>query len=637
MRVRLAEGQFCVDDGQKSFTPSAAEIYSVIFEGAQSLRDVSLSPTDFAACNVKFIEYVADAFITLEVVVGTTGPAISCVFRASAGAAEAVVPLKEDAPLDYVILNGRWMPLAAGAVEEAKDILGKADVSSFGPITLGEYMKLSRCRGLSMNVVDRTANALSAMAIAPALKGDVPERFVGKLYDYQLDGFRWLSFMARNGLGGIIADEMGLGKTVQVICMLLEGKMRNPAPNLVIAPTTVLENWRRELARFAPSLNVLVHSGSHRTGFASELSLHDVVISSLETAVADVSLFRNVAWSVVVIDEAQNIKNPQAKRSVRLKTIPRACAVAMTGTPVENRLQDLWSITDFVLPSLLGSLEDFELRHPDTIHGASLLEPVISPLLLRRTVAQVAGDLPERIDIPQLLELDARSADAYEAIRLAIIGENGKGAGLAVLQRLRMFCTHPWLTSDLTDVTDAADCSTKIRRLFEIVEEIVDGRGKVIVFTSYSGSIDLIREEIRTRYGIFVDAIDGRVPISERQNKVDAFAAHASSAMLVLNPRAAGVGLNITAANHVIHFNLEWNPAVEDQASARVYRRGQTRTVTVHRFFYINTVEEIINDRLQRKRDLAEAAIVGTDGREQDVDDILRAIRISPVHAAQNK
>jgi SNF2 family DNA or RNA helicase len=279
----------------------------------------------------------------------------------------------------------------------------------------------------------------------------------------------------------------------------------------------------------------------------------------------------------------------------------------------------------------LGSLGEFERRHPDTIGGASLLEPVVSPLILRRTVAEVAGDLPERINIPQPLELDAESAAAYEAIRSAAALEHSKGAGLAVLQKLRMFCTHPWLAKNFENVADASLCSIKMKRLFEIIEEIVGSDGKAIVFTSYSESVDLIRTEIASRFGIYTDFIDGRVEIMERQEKVDSFSAQKSSAVLVLNPKAAGVGLNITAANHVIHYNLEWNPAVEDQASARAHRRGQTRAVTVHRLFYLNTVEEIIDDRMSRKRDLANAAIIGTDGQENDVSDILNALRISPV------
>jgi SNF2 family DNA or RNA helicase len=630
MSVRLEDGCFRVGEGSESFSPNAGEIFSVVFEEVQNIRGVSATAKDFEDCGVRFAEFVADPFISLEVE-KVKGHPISCLFFARSGGAEAFVSRDRQGVLDYVIIAGRWMPLPAGAVEEANRILSKLGASNFGTITLAQYMKLSRWRDLGVSIEDRTANALSAATVAPALEGELPVDFQGTLYAYQEDGFRWLSFMVRNGLGGVIADEMGLGKTVQVICLLLEASQNKKTPNLVIATTTLLENWRRELSRFAPSLNILVHSGGRRTGYPSELSGHDVVICSYDTAVIDVSLFKNVRWNLIVLDEAQNIKNPMAKRSIQLKTIPRVCAIAMSGTPVENRLQDLWSITDFVLPSLLGSLPEFERRHPDTVSGASLLEPVVSPLILRRTVSEVASDLPERIDIPQPLELDERSAQEYEAIRAAASAEHSKGAGLAALQKLRMFCTHPWLADKFRDTVDALDCSVKMRRLFEIIEEIAESDGKVIIFTSYSGSIDLIRSEISTRFGIFSDAIDGRVAIPERQKKVDTFTSCKSPAALVLNPKAAGVGLNITAANHVIHFNLEWNPAVEDQASARAHRRGQTRAVTVHRLFYVNTVEEIINDRMQFKRGLADAAIVGTQGHDSDVNDIVRALRISPV------
>ncbi|MGD1075846.1 MAG: DEAD/DEAH box helicase [Thermodesulfovibrionales bacterium] len=491
-------------------------------------------------------------------------------------------------------------------------------------------MKILRSSSGALSIEDRTERALWASTVAPTLQGAPPKAFIGSLYPYQLDGFRWLSFMAQSGLGCIVADEMGLGKTIQVICLLLEAVEQKRRPNLVISPATVLENWRRELARFAPLLHVLVHSGSQRTGFPDKLLCHDVVITSFETAVADISLLRNVQWNVVVVDEAQGIKNPDAKRTIQLKTLPRTCAVAVTGTPVENRLKDLWSIADFVLPSLLGSLSEFEIRHPDTVEGAAVLEPIVSPLILRRSVVEVASDLPERIDIPQPLELDDASAQAYEIIRAE--ASSGKGsAGLAAVTTLRMFCTHPWLTGHLLNVGDAVRCSTKLSRLFEVIEEMAMGGGKAIIFTSYHESINLLVSEINAHFGIPVDFIDGRIAVPLRQQKVDALAATEAAAVLVLNPKAAGTGLNITAANHVIHFNLEWNPAVEDQASARSHRRGQARAVTVHRFFYVNTIEEIINDRMQRKRQLATTAVVGTDGQAQEMDDILRALRISPV------
>jgi SNF2 family DNA or RNA helicase len=196
-----------------------------------------------------------------------------------------------------------------------------------------------------------------------------------------------------------------------------------------------------------------------------------------------------------------------------------------------------------------------------------------------------------------------------------------------------MFCAHPWLQNQFTSVADATACSVKLRRLFEILEEIVLSGGKALVFTSYQAAVDLIVTEVARRFQIPTDFIDGRVPVCDRQPKVDAFAKWEGPALLALNPKAAGTGLNITAANHVIHYNLEWNPAVEDQASARAHRRGQTRPVTVHRLFYVNTVEDVISERMIRKRELAKAAVVGTDGSEHDVDDLIRAIRVSPVSA----
>jgi SNF2 family DNA or RNA helicase len=631
MPVKLVNSNILeVFNDQASFFPAAEEIYATVFESARNLRGVSVSQEEFVATGLDFSREAADPLVVLESSAHPGAPEINCRLVARQQTFEADVSRNNRELLDYAVGHGRWFPLLGGTLEDAKRFLDDAGLAQFGPLTLAQYMKVLRHKNPSLTVADRTANALQASSIAPQLSGEPPVTFTGRLYPYQLDGYRWLSFMRRGGIGCIIADEMGLGKTVQVICLILEEVQAGHRPNLVVAPATLLENWRRELARFGPNLNVLIHSGSRRTGLPEQLRSHDVVIASFETAVADISLFRNVRWDLLILDEAQGIKNPTAKRSIQLKTIPRNIAIAVTGTPVENRLKDLWSITDFAVPSLLGQLREFEKRHPDTIDGAALLEPIISPIILRRRVAEVAQDLPERIDIPQPLELDTASADAYEQIRVAAAAENSGAATITALTKLRMFCTHPWLADSLRDVPDAAQCSVKFSRLLEILEEIISEGGKALIFTSYQQSIDILVSEIPSRTGIPADYIDGRVPVPERQAKVDAFTALPSSAVLVLNPKAAGTGLNITAANHVIHYNLEWNPAVEDQASARAHRRGQTRPVTVHRFFYINTVEDVIDDRMKRKRELATTAIVGTDGSKQEMDDILRALRISP-------
>ena len=246
-------------------------------------------------------------------------------------------------------------------------------------------------------------------------------------------------------------------------------------------------------------------------------------------------------------------------------------------------------------------------------------------------MSDVAADLPHRIQIPQALELDCAQAEAYDAIRQAIIDEYEGRATLVALMRLRMFCTHPSLLGDAAS-DPAADCG-KYCRLTEILEEIFSNAEKAVLFTSFNAMSDIAVTDISRRFGVYVSNIDGRTPMGDRQLIVDTFSKGVGGALLVLNPRAAGTGLNITAANHVIHYNLEWNPAVEDQASSRVYRRGQKRPVTVHRLFYINTVEEIINERLARKRNLAKTAVVGQDGGGDGLEDIMRALMKSPIRS----
>jgi SNF2 family DNA or RNA helicase len=345
---------------------------------------------------------------------------------------------------------------------------------------------------------------------------------------------------------------------------------------------------------------------------------------------ADISLFRAVKWNVVVLDEAQNIKNPDARRTKRAKELSKRVGIAVTGTPVENRLKDLWSLCDFVLPGHLGTQREFEHRFPDNETGAKELEPLVSAIMLRRRIRDVASDLPSRIDVPVALVLDPSSAAAYEEIRIDAVSKSTQSPNLAALVYLRMFCAHPWAVNKFRAAPSATSCSPKLERCFGILEEIFEANGKVIVFTSFNEAADLLEREIARTFGVPAWKINGDVPVEGRQPIVDQFSEARGGAALVLNPRAAGVGLNITAANHVIHYNLEWNPAVEDQASARAYRRGQKLPVTVHRLFYVDTVEEIINERMSRKRALAEHAVIGTAGEGDDISDILGALARSP-------
>ena len=314
---------------------------------------------------------------------------------------------------------------------------------------------------------------------------------------------------------------------------------------------------------------------------------------------SDLAMFNMIKWNIVVLDEAQNIKNPDAARTKAVKLLNRELGIAVTGTPFENHMTDIWSLMDFIAPGLMGNLSGFMDMFDDDNESALNIEPILTPLMIRRKVVEVADDLPECVVIPEVLRMDNRESLMYEGEREGILSElAGKKATLASIQKLRMFCTHPFLIKELGLSGDPAKYSLKYRRLCDILSEIVECGGKAILFTSYTGMIDILNNDIPVRFAIPVYKINGSTPVANRQPIVDSFSAAKGSALLVLNPRAAGTGLNITAANYVIHYNLEWNPALEDQASARAYRRGQRNTVFVYRLFYTDTVEQVVNERI---------------------------------------
>ncbi|WP_103174921.1 DEAD/DEAH box helicase [Paracoccus sp. SY] len=527
------------------------------------------------------------------------------------------------------VAKGIWYPVDPASAGEVLELLQAADATTGPARSLKGFLAIRKA-AIQGGVVE---DGLAEMPISPfafaLASDDVPAGVNATLYPYQLSGWRWLKFLLAEGLGGLLADEMGLGKTLQIISALSDSGGAPLAPALIIAPGSLLENWRRELAKFAPHLKVLKHHGPLRTGRPADLQGHDVVITSYDNAVGDNSLFNMIHWKAVILDEAQNIRNPEAKRSKAVKRLRRDAGLAVTGTPVENRLLDLWSIMDFVLPGHLGDARTFEAKFPDDREGAARLEPQVSPLMLRRRVVDVAQDLPPRIDIPQVMELDETEVVAYDAERNRIAAEYGAAATLVALTSLRRFCAHPALMDGSAATADPMSFS-KFRRLDEILDEIFSKSEKVIVFTSFTAMADMIAQHVKRRFGAFAGVIDGRLPIDDRQPLIDRFSSIQGGAALVLNPKAGGAGLNITASNHVIHYNPEWNPALEDQASARAYRRGQTLPVTVHRLLVADTVEDVVDERLTRKRELSNTAVIGVEGRDDDYGDIVAALSRSP-------
>lgn len=458
------------------------------------------------------------------------------------------------------------------------------------------------------------------------------------LFPYQARGVQWMwDTISRTG-GLILADEMGLGKTLQIIALLMKSPPEPASPALVICPTSLIANWVREIERFAPSLSVLVHRGASRAGIYRDLQKAAVVITTYDTMVNDIAIISSFEWSWVICDEAQAIKNPDSNRRKAIVGIPRRRSIPMTGTPVENTLVDLWSLSDFAIPGMLGDRAAFELEFPDTVEAGQALGRLTDPIILRRRVADVAGDLPERVDIDLPLELDDRLVDHYNAVRTATMEKYPVAGALVATLQLQLVCAHPWLRQDDPTDPDAENASVepgntlplitpKMERTVELLREAFANGRKVIVFALFNRIGDLVREACRGFPATFWGSINGSTPQEDRQSIIDAFSEHDGPACLILNPKAAGAGLNITAATVVIHYTPVWNPALEAQASARAHRRGQTEPVTIYRLFYKDTVEEVMIDRSSWKSQLANETVPVSS---RDADDLKRALEISP-------
>ncbi|HPJ69033.1 MAG TPA: DEAD/DEAH box helicase [Desulfobacteraceae bacterium] len=540
------------------------------------------------------------------------------------------VPLKFSAGkiTDHGILNGEWF-FVSGDVKELQSSLSDAGISSSGQVQMSCYLRVVKA-----NIFAEFAfieNEVDINSIKDAAEDcSVPQNLNASLYPYQEQGFKWMRYMLAESYGCLLGDEMGLGKTLQVIAVILSLVQNGKGPVLVVAPVSLLANWFNECKKFAASLKVLIHHGPDRTGSCKSFRDCDVIVTAYSTACSDISLLNMINWDLVVLDEAQNIKNPEGKRGKFIKKINREASIAITGTPFENHITDVWSLMDFIIPGMLGTVGQFSRKIPDTTEGGAMIEPIVSPIILRRLVKDVAKDLPEKVIIPQPIAMSEPEIRQYNELRQVISDTlTDGGVNIMTIQRLRMFCTHPDVASEI-NMSDPFATSIKYQRLTELVEEIISCGDKIIIFTSFTKMIDIFVSDLASRFLVKTMCIYGETPIPDRQNIVNQFNEYPRPAVLVLNPRAAGVGLNITGANHVIHYNLEWNPAVEDQASARAYRRGQKKTVFIYRLFYEHTVEEIINKRLNRKRDIASTTIVGTDGSEQDRQDIINALNLIP-------
>jgi len=471
----------------------------------------------------------------------------------------------------------------------------------------------------------------------PAL--DVPSEFQGVLRPYQEKGFAWLTALTNLGVGACLADDMGLGKTIQLIallCHMYDGQQADvlpeKRPSLILCPTSVLGNWQHELQRFAPHLQVLVHHGAGRadqSDFAQIARAHHIVLSTYALVLRDEDTLREVDWAMLAIDEAQHIKNSASKQARAVYRLADLNAgpvrrIALSGTPVENRLTELWSVFRFIAPGYLGSRERFRERFANPIERhhdkvkSTWLRSLIAPMVLRRvkTDVTIISDLPEKIEAKEYCALTKEQASLYKAtvdnvIRQveALGGMARRGLILASLTRLKQICDHPALF--LRDGSRLEGRSGKLQRLTDLVHDIQAAGDATLVFTQYREMGELLVQHIARVFKREPLFLHGGVPKSERDKLVEQFQTPDGPNIFILSIRAGGLGLNLTRANHVIHFDRWWNPAVENQATDRAFRIGQTQTVEVHKFICQGTLEERIDQMMEDKRVLSEQ-IIGT-------------------------
>ncbi len=537
-----------------------------------------------------------------------------------------------DAKQSLVRVRGEWVELRAEDLAAVRALAGTRAEAPVGDVLragLGLDV-LGVPDGVEVTGVDATGwlGALVDDALhATVTPVTTPSGFEGELRPYQERGVGWLAFLGRLGLGACLADDMGLGKTAQLLATVLA----DPAPGatLVVCPVSVLGNWERELARFAPALRVLVHHGPdrfrrHRAKLATRAKKADVVLTTYSLVARDVAQLEPITWGRLVLDEAQQVKNANTAQARAVQRLRAARRVALTGTPVENRLSELWSIMHVLNPGLLGSSRGFRERFAIPIErhqdpdATATLRRVTAPFVLRRlkTDRSVIRDLPDKIETTDTCTLTREQATLYRAVVDELVeqseaadGMSRRGLVLAGLMRLKQVCNHP--AQFLHDGSALPGRSGKLVRTEELLEEIFAEGDKVLCFTQFAEWGERLAPYLARRFGVESLWLHGGVRRKARDTMIEQFQDPAGPPLFLVSLKAGGTGLNLTAASHVVHLDRWWNPAVEDQATDRAYRIGQRRTVLVHKLVTRGTVEERIDEMINQKRALAEQ-VVGT-------------------------
>jgi hypothetical protein len=572
---------------------------------------------------------------------------------------------KLKAPL--VSVRGQWMEFRPAEVDRLlRFLVAQPKTKAARTMTIGEVLQVAAGVGPEQPGVPMLGISAEGQ-LGALLRGELegtlevlptPEGFVGELRPYQQRGVAWLQMLERLGLGACLADDMGLGKTATVLALLQIERVTHetshpkkgaaPGPTLVICPTSVAGNWARESARFTPDLAVLMHHGASRAKgatFEKTAAAADIVITTYALATRDKAVLAKVPWRRIVLDEAQNVKNPEAKQTRAVRSIPSPRRVALTGTPVENHLGELWSIMEILNPSLLGSSASFRERFVIPVErfrdeaAAEQLRALTRPFILRRlkTDRTIVPDLPEKMEMNELCTLTKEQVTLYQAVvddmLRRIEGAEGisrKGLVLTAMLRLKQVCNHP--AQFLSDGSALPGRSGKLERTGEILDEVLESGERALVFTQFSEMGSLLVDYLTAQLGCRVLYLHGGVPRRQRDALVAEFQdPTGDSPIMVLSLKAGGTGLNLTAANHVIHFDRWWNPAVENQATDRAFRIGQRKDVLVRKLVCAGTLEDRIDQLIASKRDLAERVVGAGEGwlTELSTDDLAEVLRLS--------
>jgi len=549
-----------------------------------------------------------------------------------------------------VRVRGQWVSLQEGDVENALELYERTDD---GTMTVAEALQADT--GLAdsdpgLPVVDtQLAGTLSDLFDADLEAwvddAETPAGFDGQLRPYQKRGLGWINYLEELGFGGILADDMGLGKTIQMLARLVAERTGDqpPGPTMVVCPLSVVGNWKHETHDFAPALDVYVHHGTGRRSgeaLAETIRSHDVTVTTYGVVRNDINALQDIQFNRVVLDEAQKIKNTDAKRTQAIRALSARHRLALTGTPVENRLSELWSIMEFCNPGLLGSQTAFREEFARPIerygdeHKTEQLRRLIRPFILRRskTDETIIDDLPEKIEVKEYCNLTEEQATLYRAATDELLGEvaeasdmERRGKVLQLINALKAICNHPRQYHE--DGGEITGRSGKLARLHDLATELLASGDRALIFTQYTSMADLIRQYLQQELGQRVLYLHGGTPQERRDEMVDQFQSTDGPSFFLLSLRAGGTGLTLTAASHVIHYDRWWNPAVEDQATDRTYRIGQTDDVQVHKLICEGTVEEAIDQTIEQKRDLADSVLAeGEDWLAELSDDELRDI-----------